>query len=295
MNSSPERPFSVSISEYPFDSHWFERDGTAMHYIDEGEGVPVIMLHGNPTWSFLYRKVIKHLDGSCRSIAVDYPGFGMSQHPPNYGYTPQEHASWVNALVDHLSLGRFVLVVQDWGGPIGLSVGVDRPDDVAGLVIGNTFAWRLDDMLMRLFSAVFGGPLGKYLILRHNLFANRMMPFLLTQPNSKTPEIKKAYTDPFPTTDSRMGTYVFPRALTHTGEWLDEIQTRLHLLADKPVELVFGMKDIALAREEVINRWLGYFPHAGLDRVKEAGHFIQEEVPDRVGAAIQRVLDRSEG
>ena len=95
MSHIPQRPFSVDMNEYPFKSHWFEQDGTFMHYLDEGEGLPVLLFHGNPTWSFLYRKVIKQLDGTCRAIAPDYPGFGMSQHPIDYGYTPEEHAGWV--------------------------------------------------------------------------------------------------------------------------------------------------------------------------------------------------------
>jgi haloalkane dehalogenase len=86
------RKFEVDRAEYPFADRWLEREGSALHYVDEGSGPAVLMLHGNPTWSFLYRKVIKQLGGACRSIAPDYPGFGLSDHPPGYGYTPQEHA-----------------------------------------------------------------------------------------------------------------------------------------------------------------------------------------------------------
>jgi len=82
MGMSRQRPFSVSQGEYPFQDHWFERDGVAMHYVDEGSGTPVLMLHGNSTWSYLYRHVIKELAGTCRCIAPDYPGFGFSEHPP---------------------------------------------------------------------------------------------------------------------------------------------------------------------------------------------------------------------
>ena len=206
MTGTPPRPFSVSDSEYPFEFRWFERDGTAMHYLDEGEGLPVIMFHGNPTWSFLYRNVINELDGACRAIAVDHPGFGMSQHPPNYGFTPQEHADWFNALIDHLSLEGFILVIQDWGGPIGLSIAVDRPDNEAGFVIGNTFGWPPDALTMRILAAVMGGRIGRYLILRRNFSANRIVRSLLIRPESKTNGIMKAYTDPFPTLESRMGT-----------------------------------------------------------------------------------------
>ncbi|MBI1819255.1 MAG: alpha/beta fold hydrolase, partial [Nitrospirae bacterium] len=88
-----------------------------MHYVDEGNGTPVLLLHGNPTWSYLYRNIIKELVHEARLIAPDYPGFGFSDHPPGYGYTPVEHAEWVSALIDHLGLKKMILVCQDWGGP----------------------------------------------------------------------------------------------------------------------------------------------------------------------------------
>ena len=289
MNDAPKRSFSVNPSEYPFDSHWLERNGSHIHYLDEGDGLPVIMLHGNPTWSFLYRKVIKQLGGACRSIALDYPGFGFSDHPPSYGYTPKEHAEWVDALIDHLALEHFILVVQDWGGPIGLSIAANRPDMVAGLVICNTWSWPMDQALLRIFSAVLGGSIGKYLILRYNIFVKRLAPF---SNEIKSSEAFRAYTDPFPTPPSRLGTYIFPREIVKSADWMASIEAKLHLLADKPVELVWAMKDLTFGNEETIARWHNYFPDAPVDRIPDAGHYLQEESPDRVAAAIRRLLKR---
>ena len=291
MNRVHERPFEVSQSEYPFESRWLEHDDAVLHYVDEGKGMPVLMLHGSPTWSYLYRKVIKQLHDSCRSIAPDYPGFGFSSHPSDYGYTPQEHAEWVNALIDYLSLDKFVLVVQDWGGPIGLSVAVNRPENVAGLVICNTWCWP-PNRIMRAVSFIAGGPVGKYLFLRHNSFPRRLMPMLFTRSEFRTPKSLKPYTDPFPTPASRVGTYVFPRAVGHSGEWLASIEAKLHRLADKPIELVMAMGDPLLASGEVIKHWQQHFPNASVDRIPDTGHYLQEESPDRVAAAVQRVLAR---
>ena len=289
MNEFRKRAFSVNSSEYPFESHWFERDGSFMHYLDEGEGLPVILLHGNPTWSFLYRKVIKQLEGVCRIVAPDYPGFGLSDHPPGYGYTPKEHAGWVGALIDHLALEHFVLVVQDWGGPIGLSIAVNRPSKVSGLVICNTWSWPADQALTQIFSAVFGGPIGRYLILQHNFFVRRIAPF---RGALKSSEVFRAYIDPFPTPPSRMGTYVFPREIVKSAKWLESIESKLHLLVDKPVELVWAMKDLGFGNEKTIARWHNYFPDAPVDRIPDAGHYLQEESPDRVAAGIRRLLGR---
>ncbi len=292
MNTSHQRSFSVSQSEYPFESHWFERNGTFLHYVDEGQDLPVMMLHGNPTWSFLYRKVIKQLNGSVRSIAPDLPGFGYSDHPPDYDYEPHQHADWIDSLTDHLSLDRFILVMQDWGGPIGMSIAVNRPDRVAGLVICNTWCWPQNNLETRIFSSLAGGPIGKYLILKRNFFARRLMPLGMTNPDSKTSEVLKAYTDPFPTPESRMGTYVFPKALKTSSHWLSSIESKLHLLADKPLEMVMGERDPALGKVEVVERWHRYFPGAPAERVPDAGHFLQEDRPDRLVVGIKRVVER---
>lgn len=292
MSDTRRRPFSVSQDQYPFSDHWFERDDAAIHYVDEGSGTPVLMLHGNPTWSYLYRHVIKELVGTCRCIAPDYPGFGFSEHPPGYGYTPQEHAAWVTALIDHLRLDGFILVVQDWGGPIGLSVAVDRPESVAGMVILNTWCWPPDWHLWS-FSCVMGGPLGKLLHLNRNFFARRMVPWGIARNDRKTPEVFKAYTDPFPTPQSRMGTYVFPRAIRKSATWLGSVEMKLPCLRGKPVEMVWAMKDPAFGKERYIQRWQGYFPDAAVDRVEDASHYLQEDCPDRVAAAVKRLLERT--
>src|SRR5271170_3943828 len=114
--SAMVRPFEVDPTEYPFTDHWLPfRDG-AIHYIDEGRGPTILLLHGNPTWSYLYRDVIKALREECRLIAPDYPGFGMSRAPANYHFTPQDHSEAVAGLIQHLKLTNLVLVVQDWGG-----------------------------------------------------------------------------------------------------------------------------------------------------------------------------------
>jgi haloalkane dehalogenase len=292
MNTARQRPFAVSEAEYPFSSHWIEPEGVAMHYLDEGSGIPVLMLHGNPTWSYLYRHLIKQLSETCRCIAPDYPGFGFSEHPPDYGYTPQEHAEWVAGLIDILQLDRFVLVVQDWGGPIGLSIAVERPEMIAGMVILNTWCWPPDWHLWS-FSCVMGGPVGRLLQLYGNFFARRMVPWGIGHKDRKTPDVLKAYTDPFPTPRSRMGTYVFPRAIRKSSAWFRSVEERLPCLRRKPVEMVWAMKDSAFGKERYIRRWLSYFPDAVVDRVDNASHYLQEDCPERVAAAAGRVLARA--
>ena len=288
----PQRKFAVDPADYPFAENWFERNGTAMHYVDEGEGeATVLMLHGNPTWSYLYRHMIKALRSKCRCVAPDYPGFGHSDHPPDYDYTPMAHAEWVAALIDELALERIILVVQDWGGPIGLSIAVSQPERIAGIVLCNSWCWP-PFLNARVFSWVMGGPLGPWLHLRHNFFARVMVPAGIYRKEIKKPALFKAYTDQFPTPDSRRGTYVFPREIRKSAKWLASIEDKLPALSEKPAEMVWAMRDPAFGKEYYIRKWQTFFPDAPVDRVEHASHFIQEDAPDRIVPAVERILER---
>lgn len=285
----PQRKFQVDRNEYPFESHWFEKDGANMHYVDEGEGTPVVMCHGNPTWSFLYRNIIKALAGECRCISYDLPGFGFSDHPTGYGYTPQEHSRWVTALVnDHLQLEKYIIVVQDWGGPIGLNMATRNPEKVLGAVISSTFAWK-PLAIGKIFSNLLGNTFGKKMILKHNLFAGTLVPTILGKQTD--PAVLDAYTAPFPTPESRMGTAVFPEQITGATPWLIELEQRLHTLKDKPVEFVFGLKDLG-TRPKDRAKWLSHFPDAGVQEFPKANHFTQEDVPEAYVTAIRRILNK---
>src|ERR671916_778367 len=117
-----DRPDWVDEALYPFDDHWLRARGALVHYVDEGGGTPILMVHGNPTWSFLYRDVIRGLSGNgFRCVALDLPGFGLSTAAPGYSFRPQEHATVVARLVELLDLRDYVLMGQDWGGPIGIA------------------------------------------------------------------------------------------------------------------------------------------------------------------------------
>lgn len=288
--SLPRRPFSVDAHEYPFASHWLERNGAHMHYVDEGSGAPVLLLHGNPTWSYLYRNVIKALCSEARCIAPDYPGFGFSGHSPGYGYTPREHAQWVNALIDHLNLKHIVLVCQDWGGPIGLSIATQRSQDFAGLVILNTWCWR-PNLRSTIFSLMMGSRFpGRWLQLTRNFFANTVVPNSIFHKENVTAVLRKAYTDPFPTEASRIGTWVFPREIRQSADWLAETEANLHRLRAKPTTLVWAMKDPAFGNPAYLARWQKAFPQAQVEKLDDASHYLQEDRPDRIVEGIRAVL-----
>ena len=136
---SPGQPPWLDREAYPFQSRWLElREGTRMHYLDEGKGEPVLFVHGTPTWSFEWRHLVRGLSPHYRCIAPDHLGFGLSDRPRDGLYTPEWHAANIRDFVERLDLERFTMVVHDYGGPIGLPLAVGAPGRVQGLVLMNT-------------------------------------------------------------------------------------------------------------------------------------------------------------
>lgn len=282
--------FAPDKTLYPFESRWFDGAGPRVHYIDKGEGVPVVMFHGNPTWSFLYRNVIKELGGQFRCIAMDYPGFGLSERPSGYGYTSAEHAGVIGKLVDHLNLKKFIVMGQDWGGPIGMTVAQERADRVAGMVFANTWYWPARGSLAT-FSVVMSTPPAQWLILRRNAFVTFIMPRSVATPME--PAVFKTYQDAQPTPEARRGVAEFPRQIRRARPMLERLATTApKTLGGKPLELVWAMKDPAFGNEAVLARWQRDFPSAHLTRIENANHYIQEDAPAALADAVRRVSDR---
>lgn len=285
-----QRPFIVDKAEYPFKSNWFEKEGISMHYIDEGEGVPIVLTHGNPDWSFLNRNIIKELSKEARVIAYDLPGFGFSDTPKNFGFTPQEHVEWISALLfDHLKLDKFMIVVQDWGGPTGLSVATSNPDKVIGVVISNTWAWKAEGKLEG-FSMQMSSKEMENKILEENFFVTGIMRGSINKKSSSNKAIMDAYEMPFPTKESRIGTAVFPQQITIATDWLVDLESKLHTLKDKQVEFIFGLKDVAVASQDIQDKWRSIFPNAPVQLLSDAGHFTQEDSPKSFVFSLRRIL-----
>lgn len=285
----------VDRAAYPFTSRYLETPAGRMHYIDEGRGEPVVMVHGNPAWSFLYRDLVKRLSSRHRCVAPDHLGFGLSDAPQGWSYLPQDHAANLATLIDHLGLRDITLVVQDWGGPIGLSYAVARPENVARLVIMNTWLWPVDrDPYYVAFSGFMGGPSGRWLILRRNFFAATMMPRLFGDRARLTDAAHLQYLAALPTPQEREGCAVLPRQIVAASAWLEELRAGVPALQDKPVLIAWGMKDIAFRRKE-LRRWEETFPEAWRLELSGAGHFVQEEAPDELATAVLRFLAATPG
>lgn len=280
-----DRPEWVSAQLFPYESRSLDVDGCRLHYIDEGRGPVMLLLHGNPTWSFLYRHLVARLVHRFRCIALDYPGFGLSSSRPGYGFTPAEHAAVVERFVAELGLDSFTPVVHDWGGPIGLAVASRHPERVRALVITNTFAWPVDgDRHFELFSRLMGGAVGRLAIRRANAFVNVMVPAGTRRRLS--PVEMAHYRAPFPTPDARMPTYVFPREILASREFLAEVEAGLPRLAHLPTLLAWGGKDVAFRATER-HRFEAVFPRHHSVVFEHARHYIHEDVPDELAAAIE--------
>jgi haloalkane dehalogenase len=279
--------FTPSPDLYPFESRWFESSSGRVHYVDEGQGQPILMCHGNPTWSFLYRHVIKALRDRFRTVAVDYPGFGLSDRPAGYGYTPAEHARIVAELVQKLDLSETIVMGHDWGGPIGLSVASANPERVSGLVLGNTWFWPVEDRRGRTFSRVMSSRPLQWAILKRNFFVERVLPSGISRKLS--PEEMEHYRRVQPTPADRVGVAEFPRQILAATPWLAELSKAVPSeLGAKRVLVTFPMRDVAFRAGDVLPRMREAFTDAEVVELPQAKHYFVEDAPDEVAAAIVR-------
>ncbi|MHB8469650.1 MAG: haloalkane dehalogenase [Gaiellaceae bacterium] len=284
---TPEERFAA-LPDYPFASHWLEHDSLRMHYLDEGDGDPVLLLHGEPTWSFLWRKIIPPLAARARALAPDLIGFGRSDKPTDGGwYTYDRHVAAIAGLVEALDLRRLTLVVHDWGGPIGLRVAVEHEERVDRLVVLDTGIaagsppserWlRFRDVVRRL-----GGELDIGRLVEAGTSAGL------------ADDVRAAYDAPFPTPESKAGSIAFPELVPTEPEHPSAAaMTRVHEALrswTKPALVVWGADDSVLPAH-VAERFVELMPGAtGPVLIDGASHFLQEDKPAEVAAAILGVL-----
>jgi cis-3-alkyl-4-acyloxetan-2-one decarboxylase len=289
---------------WPYAPRWFDTPDGRLHYVDEGprEGRPVVLLHGNPTWGYLYRHFIGPLtQAGFRVIVPDHLGFGRSDGPDRPElYTIRRHAARLESLLESLDLAGAVVVPQDWGGPIGLYWATRHPDRIAGLFILNTFAHRPPRRVsLPLPLRVFRLPvLGELAVKGLDLFT-RVFLFRagVVHHDRLDATVKAAYRAPHPTWSSRTAVLVFPREIPAgpqgpVSDLLGEIENGLAVLADRPVAIAWAMRDIAFTPEVLDQLWLRTFPAADVTRLDDAGHYLQEDAHERIVPALLAYLRR---
>jgi haloalkane dehalogenase len=284
----PDEHFA-GLPDYPFTPNWLELDGLRMHAVDEGSGKPVLFLHGEPTWSFLWRHTIPGVVAAGRrAIAPDLIGFGRSDKPMDLSwYTYDRHVAAITRFVVELDLRDIALVVHDWGGLIGLRFAVENAERVERLVILDTGVWSgraPSETWLRFREAVrsVGGELDIARLVESG-----------TQ-RGLTDEIRAAYSAPFPTPASKAGALAFPELVPvepghPTAAALEPVREGLARW-DKPAHVIWGAEDAVLPTA-IAERFIDLIPGAtGPEVIPGAGHFLQEDAPAEVAAAIVRAL-----
>lgn len=279
-------PAWVDRDLYPFHSAVCELAGHRVHYVDEGHGPVLLMLHGNPTWSFVYRDVISRLAGEFRCVAPDLPGFGLSQVPDGFDGRPESMAAVLEELVVALDLREVVLVMQDWGGPIGLHLSARLSGRVRGLVIGNTWAWPVTgNRHFEWFSRVMGGQLGAFLTRHVNLFVNVMIPVGHRRRRLTRAEMHH-YRAALDTPARRQASAILPREIVDSADFLARVEATLPARRSTPALLVWADRDIAFGAPELA-RWHEELPEATVVGLPGAGHFLQSDAPEEFAEAIR--------
>jgi haloalkane dehalogenase len=300
-NPSP-RPLSTadSVSALP---KWLDRNafpfvprsvrlpgGSSIRYVDEGEGEPLLFVHGTPSWSFEWRHVIRALCDSYRCVAPDLLGFGLSDRPRDFSYTPEAHAREIDAFVETIGLRNFTLVVHDFGGPIALPLALERRGIVRRIVVLNSWMWSLrTDPTMARAARLLGGRFGRLLYERVNLSPRVIMPAGYADKRKLTRTIHEQYLAPFADRWSRGAVlWTLARSLLASSAHYEKLWVGRGRLKEVPVLLIWGMRDPAFTTASLA-RWREAAPHA---RVVElpVGHWPQEEAPEDVVKALREFL-----
>lgn len=280
------RPAWVDDDLFPFESHFVDIDGHTVHYVDEGSGPTLLFLHGNPTWSFLWRAVIRALRDEFRCIALDFPGFGLSTPKPGYRYLPEQHADVITAFVDALGFEEATLVGQDWGGMIGLAAVQRRPEVFERLVLANTWAWPVNGVFhFEWFGRVIGGPPFRLLVRRLNVLVNWFMPAGHRRRKLSAAEMTH-YRRALGTPERRHASAVLPGRVLASRAFFAKVETGLGDIAHLPTLIVWGDADIAFRPQER-ERLEATFPDHETVVLAGAGLYTESDAPEEFVAAIR--------
>jgi haloalkane dehalogenase len=283
-------------SLFPFTSRWQNVGGQQMHYVDEGRGAPILMVHGNPTWSFYWRNLIGPLREEYRVLAVDHIGCGLSDKPRDYTYHLEQHTRNLISLVESLDLQHVTLVAHDWGGPIGLGTALALRERFARLVLLNSgafpppfFPWRIRICRTPL--------LGRLAVQGLNLFARGALQMAVERKERMTPSVRAGLLGPYDCWSHRRAIYEFVRDIPHaprhpTYPILENLRQRLPELADLPALLIWGMRDWCF-RPECLEMLLELMPAARAVRLPEAGHYVVEDAYELILPELRAFLKGS--
>ena len=282
---------------YPFQSHEMILDGHRYHYLDEGAGPVLLMVHGNPTWSFYWRELVRALRDRYRVIAVDHIGCGLSDKPSpaDYSYRLAQRIADLNQFIEKLDLRQITLVAHDWGGGIGMGAAVAAPERFARFVLMNTAAFRAQrcPWQIRLCHVPI---LGQVAIQGLNLFARAATRMTVCKPERMTPAVKAGYLAPYDSWAHRVAVYRFvldiPLRPSHPSyQTLAQIEQGLAKFRQHPVCLIWGMRDWCFS-PWFLERFREFFPQAEVHRLEDAGHYLVEDAHEQIVPLMEEFLEK---
>lgn len=283
---------------YPFASHHVAIGGLDMHYVDEGQGHPVVMVHGNPTWSFYFRKLIGALSPTCRAIAPDHIGMGLSARPDRaaYPFTLARRVEDFGAFMDSLGLTEPVtLVVHDWGGMIATSWAVAHPERVARMVVLNTAAFLLPPgrSLPLALAAARSRPIGEWMVREWNAFSS-LGTHVCVQRAPMRDDVRQGYLAPYDTWDERLAVYEFVNDIPlspgdRSYDAVTSVTEQLPKLAAVPMLICWGGQDFVF-NGAFLAEWRKHCPHAEVHEYPDAGHYVMEDAADEIVALVRKFV-----
>jgi cis-3-alkyl-4-acyloxetan-2-one decarboxylase len=282
-------------SLYPFSSHEFLLGGLRYHYLDEGAGEVLLLVHGNPTWSFYWRQLVVGLRDRYRLVVPDHIGCGLSEKPSprQYDYRLAQRIADLRQLIERLDLRRITLVAHDWGGAIGMGAAVAMPDRFARFVLLNTAAFRASRCPLRIRACRIP-LLGRFGVQGLNLFARAALWMAPAKRDRMTPAVRGGLLAPYDSWSHRTAIYQFvqdiPLSPTHPSyPTLLEIEQGLSQFCGRPVCLVWGMRDWCFT-PWFLERFIDFLPQAEVHRIADAGHYVVEDAWEQIVPTIVRFM-----
>lgn len=276
----------LDTSLFPFESKFIHLASGQMHYIDEGEGDILLFVHGTPTWSFLYRHLVKELSKEYRCIAIDHIGFGLSEKPTSFDGKPESHSKNLLEFIELLQLEDITMVVHDFGGPIGIGAAIQIEPQIKSMVLFNTWLWETKyNPEVKKVHRMLNSPLGKFLYLKLNFSAKVLLKQGFHDKQKLTKTIHGHYKSPFPNTKSRLGPWNIGKELLGSSQWYQDQWEKLPALATKPWLIIWGDKDRFISMG-YLEKWKNRLYNLRTV-VVDSGHFVQEERPSEAIAQIK--------
>ncbi|HMQ06398.1 MAG TPA: alpha/beta fold hydrolase [Saprospiraceae bacterium] len=275
--------------EYPFTSRFINLEGQQLHYIEEGEGETILFVHGTPSWSFDFRKVICELLPEYHCVAMDHLGFGLSEKPRIADYTPQTHSRRLESFVLTKNFNKITLVLHDFGGPIGFHFAMQHPEKIRRLVVLNSWMWSIvGEPEFNKLKKMVNNPVLPFLYRYLNFSPRFIMPASFGK-IKLSKKIKKQYTAPFQNWYEREGMLAFARSLVNDQNWFGELHEKSISIRNKEVLIIWGQKDPILGMA-YLHRFMDIFPNHRVMKLVEAGHFPQEENPLEIAHEIRTFM-----